>query len=162
MSPFVWPCFHKKRQHPGFGTLHCPADVLCSVLMQVRGWRGFAQAEWWYIVLSLTSKQLLAWITYGVYNARLGLGVWVFWLPWTTSMTRGLTPVPRPGATHSVTAFTCRLASVCPLLQAAAGALRMKAFNGPTAVPIQQAEASEHLQYIVWKCRFTGTLLSVC
>ncbi|KAL4858912.1 hypothetical protein ACK3TF_001284 [Chlorella vulgaris] len=32
---------------------------------QVRGWRGFAQAEWWYIILSLTSKQLLAWITYG-------------------------------------------------------------------------------------------------
>ncbi|PSC68996.1 hypothetical protein C2E20_7432 [Micractinium conductrix] len=32
---------------------------------QVRGWRGFAKAEWWYILLSLTSKQLLAWITYG-------------------------------------------------------------------------------------------------
>jgi hypothetical protein len=34
-------------------------------LVQVRGWRGFAQAEWWYILLSLTSKQLLAWVTYG-------------------------------------------------------------------------------------------------
>jgi hypothetical protein len=34
---------------------------------QVRGWRGFAQAEWWYIILSLASKQLLAWITYGAY-----------------------------------------------------------------------------------------------
>lgn len=32
---------------------------------QVRGWRGFATAEWWYILLSLTSKQLLAWIAYG-------------------------------------------------------------------------------------------------
>lgn len=32
---------------------------------QVRGWRGFAAGEFWYIVLSLTSKQLLAWINYG-------------------------------------------------------------------------------------------------
>lgn len=32
---------------------------------QVRGWRGFAQAELWYMILSLTSKQLLAWINYG-------------------------------------------------------------------------------------------------
>ncbi|PRW57970.1 integral membrane [Chlorella sorokiniana] len=32
---------------------------------QVRHWRGFARAELFYIILSLTSKQLLAWITYG-------------------------------------------------------------------------------------------------
>lgn len=37
----------------------------CLAVPQVRGWRGFAQAEWWYMLLSLTSKQLLAWITYG-------------------------------------------------------------------------------------------------
>jgi hypothetical protein len=29
---------------------------------QVKGWRGFAKGEFWYIVLSLTAKQLLAWI----------------------------------------------------------------------------------------------------
>ncbi len=33
--------------------------------LQVKGWRGFAQAEFWYIMLSLTAKQLLAWINYG-------------------------------------------------------------------------------------------------
>lgn len=32
---------------------------------QLRGFRGFAKAEIWYMVASLTSKQLLAWITYG-------------------------------------------------------------------------------------------------
>eukprot|EP00887_Chlorella_sp_A99_P006951 scaffold2.g6951.t1 len=31
----------------------------------VRGWRGFALAEFYYILLSLTAKQLLAWVTYG-------------------------------------------------------------------------------------------------
>lgn len=41
----------------------CPMH--CAIPRQVRGWRGFARAEWWYIILSLTSKQLLAWITYG-------------------------------------------------------------------------------------------------
>ena len=41
------------------------ACAYCLTTPQVRGWRGFARAELWYIVLSLTSKQLLAWITYG-------------------------------------------------------------------------------------------------
>jgi len=31
----------------------------------VRGWRGFARAEFNFILLSLTSKQLLAWIEFG-------------------------------------------------------------------------------------------------
>lgn len=31
----------------------------------VRRWAGFGRAEFFYIILSLTSKQLLAWITYG-------------------------------------------------------------------------------------------------
>jgi hypothetical protein len=44
-----------------------PAPLRPALLPQVRGWRGFAQAEWWYIILSLASKQLLAWITYGAY-----------------------------------------------------------------------------------------------
>ncbi len=34
----------------------------------VRAWRGFAKAEFFYIILSLTSKQLLAWINYGGTN----------------------------------------------------------------------------------------------
>eukprot|EP00955_Chlamydomonas_euryale_P094563 364868-Chlamydomonas_euryale.AAC.14 len=33
--------------------------------MQVPGWRGYGATEFWYIVLSLTAKQLLAWINYG-------------------------------------------------------------------------------------------------
>ncbi|KAG1676330.1 hypothetical protein FOA52_001125 [Chlamydomonas sp. UWO 241] len=33
--------------------------------MQVRGWNGFAGGEFWYIILSITAKQLLAWINYG-------------------------------------------------------------------------------------------------
>ena len=32
---------------------------------QVRAWKGFAKAEFFYIILSLSSKQLLAWINYG-------------------------------------------------------------------------------------------------
>lgn len=32
---------------------------------QVRGWRGFGRAEYWYIVLSFSSKSLLAWINFG-------------------------------------------------------------------------------------------------
>jgi hypothetical protein len=32
---------------------------------QARAWRGFAKAEFFYIILSLSSKQLLAWINYG-------------------------------------------------------------------------------------------------
>jgi hypothetical protein len=32
--------------------------------LQAKGWRGFGRAEMWYIILSLTSKQLLAWINY--------------------------------------------------------------------------------------------------
>lgn len=39
----------------------CPPPLL----PQVRGWTGFGKSELWYMVLSLTSKQLLAWITYG-------------------------------------------------------------------------------------------------
>lgn len=34
-------------------------------LQGVRRWAGFARAEFFYIILSLTSKQLLAWITFG-------------------------------------------------------------------------------------------------
>jgi len=33
--------------------------------VQVPGWRGYGATEFWYIVLSLTAKQLLAWINYG-------------------------------------------------------------------------------------------------
>ena len=32
--------------------------AVAFVRAQVRGWRGFAKAEWWYILLSLTSKQV--------------------------------------------------------------------------------------------------------
>eukprot|EP00798_Chlamydomonas_sp_ICE-L_P020782 gene20782-27606_t len=33
--------------------------------LQVPGWRGFAKGEFWYIILSVSAKQLLAWINYG-------------------------------------------------------------------------------------------------
>ena len=41
--------------------------------VQVRWFRGFAKAELWYMILSLTSKQLLAWITYGKLTPLFGL-----------------------------------------------------------------------------------------
>ena len=34
----------------------------------VKAWRGFGKAEFFYIILSLSSKQLLAWINYGGTN----------------------------------------------------------------------------------------------
>ena len=45
-------------------------DLLFAVnqllqFLQVKGWRGFAAGEFYYIILSITAKQLLAWINYG-------------------------------------------------------------------------------------------------
>jgi Heliorhodopsin len=43
----------------------CFAIVQILQFARVRGFRGFAHAEFAYIILSLTSKQLLAWIEFG-------------------------------------------------------------------------------------------------
>ena len=45
-------------------------DLLFAVnqllqFLQVKGWRGFGAAEFYYILLSITAKQLLAWINFG-------------------------------------------------------------------------------------------------
>jgi len=59
---------HATPPHPTAGQaflLTRPRSVTACPPPQVRYWRGFARAELWYIILSLTSKQLLAWITYG-------------------------------------------------------------------------------------------------
>lgn len=54
-------CYAYSNEHT-----HTPHSTHFLLLpLQVRGWRGFAKGEFWYIILSLTSKQLLAWINYG-------------------------------------------------------------------------------------------------